>query len=53
MVQKEKQIIVEDVVVKGYVKHSNGRKTPFEFNKHDLKPASLENIFAEIGSKFK
>ena len=52
MVQKEKQIIVEDVVVKGYVKHGNGRKTPFEFNKHDLKPTSLEKIFNEIGSKF-
>jgi hypothetical protein len=52
MVQKEKQIIVEDVVVKGYVKHGNGKKTPFEFNKHDLKPASLENIFVEVGSKF-
>jgi hypothetical protein len=52
MVQKEKQIIVEDVIVKGYVKHGNGRKTPFEFNKHMLKPESLEKIFIEVGSKF-
>jgi hypothetical protein len=52
MVQKEKQIIVEDIVVKGYVKHGNGRKTPFEFNKHDLNLASLDKIFVEVESKF-
>jgi hypothetical protein len=43
--KKEKQIIVEQVVVTGYVVHGNGRKTPFSFNKHDLKPEDLEGIF--------
>lgn len=50
---KEKQIIVENVIVKGYVKHSNGRKTMFEFDKNALEPKSLEKIFDEIGKKFK
>lgn len=50
---KEKQIIVENVIVKGYVKHGNGRKTMFEFDKTALEPKSLEKIFDEIGRKFK
>ena len=47
--KKEKQIIVEQVVVTGYVKHSNGRKTPFSFDKKTLEPKDLESIF--IGLK--
>jgi len=43
--KKEKQIIVEQVVVTGYVVHGNGRKTPFSFNKTDLEPKDLESIF--------
>jgi hypothetical protein len=39
---KEKQIIVEQVVVTGYVKHANGRKTPFSFDKKTLEPKDLE-----------
>ncbi len=50
---KQKQIIVENVIVKGYVKHGNGRKTMFEFDKTALEPKSLEKIFDEIGRKFK
>ena len=29
MVAKEKQIIVEQIVVTGYIKHANGKKSPF------------------------
>jgi len=43
--KKEKQIIVEQVVVTGYVIHGNGRKTPFSFNKDNLKPNDLLGIF--------
>jgi len=43
--KKEKQYIVEQVVVTGYVIHGNGRKTPFSFNKDDLKPEDLKGIF--------
>lgn len=50
---KEKQIIVENVIVKGYVKHGNGKKTMFEFDKTALEPKSLEKIFEEVGRKFK
>ena len=49
---KQKEIIVDNVIVKGYVKHPNGKKTLFEFTKHDLAPQSLEKIFDEIGRKF-
>ena len=36
MSDKPKTIIVENVLVKGYIKHPNGRKTMFEFNKDDF-----------------
>jgi hypothetical protein len=48
-----KQIIVEQVVVTGYVKHANGRKTPFSFNKNDIEPKYLEGIFNAVGGIFK
>jgi hypothetical protein len=51
--KKEKQYIVEQVVVTGYVIHGNGRKTPFAFNKNDLKPEDLEGIFNGIRRIFK
>ena len=46
--EKEKQIIVEQVVVTGYVKHANGRKTPFSFDKKTLEPKDLESIFVGL-----
>jgi hypothetical protein len=49
---KQKEIIVSSVRVKGYVKHANGKKTLFDFNKHDFKPESLEKIFEELGGKY-
>ena len=52
MSDKPKTIIVENVLVKGYIKHPNGRKTMFEFNKHDFKPNSLVKIFEELASKY-
>jgi hypothetical protein len=48
-----KQIIVEQVIVTGYVKHANGRKTPFSFNKNDLEPKDLEGIFNGVGRIYK
>jgi hypothetical protein len=50
--KKEKQIIVEQIMVTGYVKHSNGRKTMFEFMKNDFEPKSLTGIFQELGRKY-
>jgi len=47
--KKQKQIIVEQVMVTGYVKHSNGRKTKFEFYKNDFKPNDLVGIFEGVG----
>jgi hypothetical protein len=51
MTDTKKTIIVESILVKGYIKHVNGRKTMFEFNKQDFKPASFEKIFEEVGRK--
>jgi hypothetical protein len=50
--KKQKEIIVSNVRVKGYVKHVNGRKTMFDFSKHDFEPKSLEKIFEELGRKY-
>ena len=47
--KKQKQIIVEQVIVTGYVKHSNGRKSPFSYNKNDFKPNDLLGIFDGVG----
>ena len=49
---KEKQIIVEQVVVTGYIKHANGRKSPFAYNKKDFEPKVFEQIFIELGRKY-
>ena len=47
----QKTIIVENVLVKGYIKHANGRKTMFEFNKQDFKPSSFEKYLRKwVGS---
>ena len=51
--KKEKQIIVEQVVVTGYVKHGNGRKTPFSFDKKSFEPKDLEGIFNGVGRIYK
>jgi len=51
--KKERQIIVEQVMVTGYVKHSNGRKTKFEFNKDAFEPKDLESIFTGLGRIYK
>ena len=48
--KKEKQIIVSHV--KGYIKHANGRKTMFEYNKQDFEPKVFEQIFSELGRKY-
>ena len=48
-----KQIIVEQVIVTGYVKHSNGRKTPFSFDKKTFEPKDLEGIFNGVGRIYK
>jgi len=50
--KKQKEIIVSNVRVKGYVKHVNGKKTMFDFSKHDFEPKSLEKIFEELGRKY-
>ena len=46
---KEKQIIVEQVIVTGYVKHSNGRKSPFSYNKNDFDTKDLQSILNGVG----
>ena len=51
--KKEKQIIVEQVVVTGYVKHGNGKKSPLSFNKNDFKPNDLVGIFEGVGRIYK
>ena len=50
--KKQKQIVVSNVIVKGYVKHANGRKTMFEFTKHDFEPEAMIGIFKELGRKY-
>jgi hypothetical protein len=52
MAETKKTIIVENVLVKGYIKHANGKKTLFEFNKQDFNPKAFEKIFEEVGNKF-
>ncbi len=52
MVDTRKTIIVENVLVKGYIKHANGKKTMFEFNRQDFSPVAFEKIFEEVGKKF-
>jgi len=52
MADPKKTIIVEDVIVKGYIKHANGRKTIFEFNKKDFTAKAFESIFEQVGQKF-
>ena len=52
MAETKKTIIVENVLVKGYIKHANGKKTMFEFNKQDFTPKAFEKIFEEVGGKF-
>ena len=50
--KKEKQIIVEQVIVTGYVKHANGRKSPFAFNKNDFDAKDLQSILDGVGKMY-
>jgi hypothetical protein len=50
--EKQKEIIVSNIRVKGYVKHANGKKTLFDFNKYDFEPKALTGIFEELGNKY-
>jgi len=50
--QNKKLIIVSHVTVKGYIKHTNGKKTMFEHNKQDFEPKVFEKIFEELGKKY-
>jgi hypothetical protein len=50
--EKQKEIIVSHVIVKGYIKHANGKKTMFEYNKQDFEPKAFEKIFTELGRKY-
>ena len=49
---KEKQIIVEQILVHGYVVHANGKKSPFVFDKTAFTPRALEPIFQEVGGHY-
>ena len=51
--KKEKQIIVEQVYVHGYIVHSNGKKSPFVFDKSVFEPKELEGIFNAVGRIYK
>ena len=50
--KKQKQIIVEQVVVTGYIQHANGKKSPFAYDKKDLEPKDLESIFIGLQRKY-
>ena len=51
--KKEKEIIVEQIVVTGYVKHVNGRKSPFSFDKKAFEASELNGILNGIGRIYK
>ena len=46
-------IIVEEIMVSGYVKHVNGRKTKFAFDKKVFEPKEVEGILNGIGRIYK
>jgi len=52
-IKKEKEIIVEQVIVTGYVKHSNGKKSPFAYDKKAFEVAELNGILNGIGRIYK
>ena len=47
--KKQKELVVSHVIVKGYVKHANGRKSPFAFNKNDFDAKDLQSILDGVG----
>jgi len=47
--EKKKEIIVEEIIVSGYVKHSNGRKTKFAFDKKVFTAKEVDGILNGIG----
>ena len=51
--EKQKQIIVEQVYVHGYLVHTNGKKSPFVFDKSVFDPKDLEGIFNGVGRIYK
>lgn len=51
--KKEKEFIVEQVVVTGYVKHTNGKKSPFAFDKTTFDPKDLTGICKRIMEIYK
>lgn len=51
--KKEKQFIIEQIYVTGYVKHANGRKSPFVFDKLTFEPKDLRGICNRIVEVYK
>ena len=51
--EKKKEIIVEEIIVTGYVKHVNGRKTKFAFDKKVFEPKEVEGILNGIRRIYK
>jgi hypothetical protein len=50
--KKEKNIIVEQVLVHGYVVHANGKKSPFVFDKTAFSAKALDPILREVGGHY-
>ena len=50
--KKEKKIIVEQVLVTGYVVHSNGKKSPFVFDKTAFTKMALDPVLREVGGHY-
>ena len=51
-IKKEKKIIVEQVLVHGYVVHANGKKSPFVFDKTAFTGKALDPILREVGGHY-
>lgn len=51
--KKEKEFVVEQVYVQGYVKHTNGKKSPFVFDKTSFDPKDLTGICKRIMEIYK
>jgi hypothetical protein len=50
--KKEKKIIVEQVIVTGYVVHANGKKSPFVFDKTAFSGKALDPVLREVGGHY-
>lgn len=51
--KKEKEFIIEQILVSGYVKHTNGRKSPFVFDKLTFDKKDLTGICKRIMEIYK